>query len=62
MDILRYAEAGIGVCRNLGVMVDDTCNYDSLLASEYYRWHVFLTVSCLGIIRRDPEFLYLADE
>jgi hypothetical protein len=62
MDILRYAETGIGVRRDLGVMVDDTCNYDSLLASEHHRWHAFLTVSCLGIIRRNPELLYLAVE
>jgi len=62
LDILRHAEAGIGVCRNLGVMVDDTCNYDSLLASEHHCWHSFLAVSCLGIIRRILELLYLAVE
>jgi len=62
MDILRYAEAGIGIRRDLGVMVDDTSNYVGLLAGEHHRWHAILAVSCLGIIRRIFELLYLAVE
>lgn len=62
MDILRHAEAGISVCRDLGVVGNDTCNYVDLLASEIHRGHALLAVSCLGFIRRNPELLYLAIE
>ncbi len=62
LDILRHAEAGFGVYRDSGVMVVDTGNYVGLLASERHRRHALHTVPYLGIIRRNPELLYLAVE
>ena len=62
MDILWYAKAGRGVCGDPGVVVDDTCNHDSFLASDFHCWHSLLAVSCLGNLRRILKLLYLAVE
>jgi hypothetical protein len=62
VDILRHAKAGIGVCGDTDVVVDDTHDNDSLLAGEFYFRYLVHTLPCMGIIRHTLELLYLAVE